>query len=154
MRRFATFLLVGWLALVGASTAVQAEENGQTPARPVVAARDVETVIKGLASLKDYDRLQWILTAAEQQTPGDRADLLRLLDQQIDQLIGAASPASTGGLVSTTNEEPQIAASDESMAMDSAAADPQAAASGLSNGDAPSPGMPLRLSAWQRQSPP
>jgi hypothetical protein len=44
-------------------------------------------MIDALASVRDYERLYWILHASEQQVPPVRAKLIRALDQQVQQLL-------------------------------------------------------------------
>ncbi len=52
-------------------------------------ADQVKGMIKQLGSVRDYERLTWILAAIDQQVPPVRADLLKVLDDQVQQLMQA-----------------------------------------------------------------
>ncbi len=86
-------------------------------------AEDVEKIIHELASVRDYERLYWILRASEQQVPPVRAELLKKLDDQIQKLfqaevevrtatavaaLQAIAPAGTGGAQAPTDASASI----------------------------------------------
>ncbi len=53
----------------------------------IPAAEDVTKVIDELKTIRDYERLYWILHAAEQHSPQTRAELLQRLDDRVQSLI-------------------------------------------------------------------
>jgi len=95
-------LLVAALGLTH-SPFVGAEETVQQTGTPPrlerselpPSAEDVSQIITELASVRDYERLYWILDAIERQVPPVRAELLKHLDDHIQQLFQAEVEART-----------------------------------------------------------
>lgn len=99
--------LAVWLASVGLcmgqGSSARAEELPQLRQQaPVLeaselppSAEDVARIIKELASVRDYERLSWVLAAIERQVPPVRAELLRALDDHVQQLLQAEVEART-----------------------------------------------------------
>ena len=91
--------LLFWLAASGVgvvSTEVQGAEPSSSDAPAPEAtemappsAADISRVIQELASVRDYERLYWILDATERQVPPVRAGLLQRLDEHVQQLFQA-----------------------------------------------------------------
>lgn len=74
------------------SSAEAAEERTPMPAHVETAppaAEDIRRMIQDLGSVRDYERLHWILQAVERQVPPVRAELLKTLDEQVQQLFQA-----------------------------------------------------------------
>jgi hypothetical protein len=87
------------LAPVGVRAADEAPAARETETVPAPEA--VERIIREVASLRDYERLYWILHAAEQQVPPVRATLLSALDQHMQQLLQSEIETRVASAVSS-----------------------------------------------------
>ncbi len=101
--KLAVRLLIGVLVLSAVQRAGYAEETPVLQADTAAAAapEDIEKIIHQIDSVRDYERLYWVLHAAEQQVPPVRAELLKKLDDQMQQLIQAEVEARTATAVSS-----------------------------------------------------
>jgi len=52
-------------------------------------SEDIVRIIAEMGSVRDYERLRWLLDAIEQQVPPVRAELLKRLDDHVQQLVQA-----------------------------------------------------------------
>ena len=73
-----------------------AKERARAPETPAAAAvnsaptpvqREIRVLIDGLTSVRDYERLRWILDAINAQSEPPRAELLAYLDDQVQRLL-------------------------------------------------------------------
>ncbi|GEM_PF-5798364 len=71
-----------WLCMPALGAAEQLPATVEAPA-----SEQVRQMIRELASVRDYERLGWILAAIDRQVPPARADLLQALDGQVQGLL-------------------------------------------------------------------
>ncbi len=100
-----------WLVILCAGRAqLLAAETGHPPNNvvqtltadePVPDSSAVQHMIKELESVRDYERLYWLLHAIERQVPPVRAELLKQLDAHVQQLIEAELNARTATLAAS-----------------------------------------------------
>jgi len=92
LRQVVGCVSVVWVMLmsalpVGAEPPATSTEPSIETEVPVPTEEEVARVIRELGSVRDFERLHWILTVAEQQVPPVRAELLRQLDEQVQELV-------------------------------------------------------------------
>ena len=85
-------------------------------------ADDVTRMIHELASIRDYDRLSWILNAIERQVPPVRAELLKKLDEQVQQLFQAEVELRTASALNALRPVMASSATSQEPKQESAAA--------------------------------
>ena len=95
----ATGLMFWTTAVHGAEESPAMSPSMQTEQTAPPSADDVTRMIRELASLRDYDRLYWILNAIERQVPPVRAELLKKLDEQVQQLFQAEVELRTASAI-------------------------------------------------------
>ena len=62
---------------------------------------DVRRMIEGLGSVRDYDRMHWVLAGIEQQVPQMRAELLKSLYDRVQRLLDAEVELRTASAVAS-----------------------------------------------------
>jgi hypothetical protein len=92
LRQLVGCVSVVWVMLMsalpaGAEPSASATGPSAETATAVPTEEDVRRVIHQLSSVRDFERLRWILTAAEQQVPPVRGELLKQLDEQVQELV-------------------------------------------------------------------
>lgn len=86
--------VVAWalIACLVPAAGVSSEELPPAPAAemdPAPAPTDLVRMIGELGSVRDYERLRWVLDGIERQVPAMRADLLQQLDDRVQELLSA-----------------------------------------------------------------
>ncbi len=101
-------LALGVLGSERAFSLAWAESTAAEVAEPTTApgTDQVLSMIGNLASVRDYERLYWILHAIEQQAAPTRADLLARLDARVQELLQGVASTVVVNATTTTDVTP------------------------------------------------
>lgn len=98
-------------------------EDQLPPAVAAASSEDVVRIIAELDSVRDYERLRWLLDAIEQQVPPVRAELLKRLDDHVQQLFQAEVErrvaSAVGSLAALSQEASEIGRPAEGLTVSS-----------------------------------
>lgn len=109
-RRARLLALLAALALAVAASrqalAADVAQEGGDPTGMSASPADITQWITELQSVRDFERLYWILHGAQQQPDGIRAELLQQLDDRVQDIVTVEADQRTASAVAGLNLRP------------------------------------------------